>query len=289
MQRIMSVDSQILNSIQSCARKTKLAFIDCYQTPEKAEPLEKGDLMHKMLEVYYSLKLDKPDFTTETWKELLNAGLEPTMPDIAVRAGRFFSTQMSVDFDVVDEVIYQFTAYKQYYENDEWHPLAVEQVGSKVLYEDEDLKIVYNFKVDLLAEKGKIVAPFDHKTGSRRHNPTSLSNQFIGYCYGLSLENILINKIGFQKTLKPNERFQRFLLIIDKDRTSEWVQNSIHWLKYLDHCNQTGEYPMNLTSCDKYSGCVFAPICESDPGSREWKLERDFKHSEEWDVAKELT
>ncbi len=41
-QRIINIDSQVLNSIQNCARKTQLQFIEHLQPQTKAEPLEKG-------------------------------------------------------------------------------------------------------------------------------------------------------------------------------------------------------------------------------------------------------
>jgi hypothetical protein len=54
-QKILSIDATILNSIQSCARKTDYSFIQNIRLPNKSEALERGDLMHKMLEPYYSL------------------------------------------------------------------------------------------------------------------------------------------------------------------------------------------------------------------------------------------
>lgn len=289
--RILSIDSQILNSIQLCARKTKYNFVDNLRTEEKPEALERGDLMHKMLEVYYALQIESiNDPVSEVFTELREAGLIPSsnIKEFAVNAGRYFATKMALPLEEVEETIFQFTEYCNYYAHDSWCPLKVEEVGSKVLYDDDKIRIIYNFKIDLIAEQGKIRAPFDHKTSKRRQTPNSLSNQFIGYCYGLGLNNIVINKIGFQKTLGPKERFNRFILTIDDQRIEEWVNNTLSWCETLLTCHETGRWNMNLTSCDKYSGCIFASLCESDPGSRLYKIERDFKVDEPWDVAKSL-
>lgn len=287
------MDSQILNMIQMCAKKTQYSFLYNLQPHEKAEPLEKGDLMHKMLEVYYSLKLSGgPDMNSPVWQELaVGAAIEANINDpvqTGVNAGLYFASMMSIPSETSQEVINQFEAYCEHYAHDDWNPIAVEEVGSKVLFESDDLKVIYNFKIDLVAEKGRIVAPFDHKTGSRRQEPSSLSNQFIGYCYGLDTDTIIVNKIGFQKTLKPAERFQRYILTIDKTRITEWIKNSIYWTLQYAQYQEDDFYPMNLTSCDKYSGCIFHRVCESDPGSRDWKIERDFTTVEKWDVAKTL-
>lgn len=289
--KILNIDSQILNMMQLCARKAQYSFIYNLQPHEKEEALEKGDLMHKMLEVYYSMKLDAgANRGSAIWMELREQGIHPIGDAIgrAIEAGLYFASSMSIPSEVSEEVIDQFRAYTEYYQHDEWHPLAVEEVGSKIIYEANDTRIVYNFKMDLVAEKGRIVAPFDHKTGSRRQEPSSMSNQFIGYCYGLGVDNIIVNKIGFQKTLKPAERFQRYVLTISQDRIKEWLDNAVYWTLQYAKFVEDNYFPMNLTSCDKYSGCIFRRICETDPDNRGWKLERDFKTVEEWDVARSL-
>lgn len=290
--RILNVDSQVLNMIQMCAKKTQYSFIYNLQPHEKEESLEKGDLMHKMLEVYYSMKLPEgPDLNSQLWQELqVAAAISPgeDVVNTGIDAGLYFASTMSIPSEVSQEVIDQFKAYCEYYAHDEWSPRAVEEVGSKVLFESDELKIVYSFKIDLVAEKGRIIAPFDHKTSARRQEPSSLSNQFIGYCYALETDHIIVNKIGFQKTLKPADRFQRYILTIDKTRIEEWIRNAIYWTLQYAQYQDDDFYPMNLTSCDKYSGCIFKRICESDPESRGWKIERDFTTVEKWDVAKTL-
>lgn len=289
--KILNVDSSILNTIQSCARKTQYSFIENLQPHEKDEALEKGDLMHKMLEVYYSMRLDSgPAVNSGIWEELKLEGIDPAGDPVqqAVQAGIYFSSQMAISSKISEEVIDQFQAYTDFYRSDSWHPLAVEEVGSRILYEERDLRIQYNFKIDLIAEQGRNIIPWDHKTGSRRHTPTSLSNQFIGYCYALGTNQILINKIGFQSSLKPAERFQRFVLPISNTRIEEWIKNSIYWTFQYAQFQEDNFFPMNLTSCDKYSGCIYGRICESDPDNRDWKMERDFITVEQWDVAKSL-
>lgn len=296
-QKVLTLDGTVLNTFQQCPRKAQLAYRQNVRTVERAEALDNGLLMHDMLEVYYSLQLDNFAFDTENWRKIMEAGLNfrgidkndfPKIQKFAVECGRFFSTKMTLPIEEVEECIYQFKQYTDYYRNDSWHPLAVEQVGSRILHESPELKVFYNFKIDLVAEKGNIIAPFDHKTGKRRQSPTSLSNQFIGYCYGLNINNIVVNKIGFQSTLSPAQRFNRFILTIDDQRIKEWVNNTIWWAYQIAECENSDFWPQNLTSCDKYSGCVYAPICETDPASRLFKIERDFQYGETWDVTKQL-
>lgn len=295
-QKVLTIDSTILNTFQQCAYKAKLSFKDNVRTVEKAEALESGALMHDMLQVYYSLQLDHFDFETPVWDQIRLSGLRPEgdlkshqeIKDFAIKCGRFFSTKMNLPVEDSDEVIYHFKEYADYFQHDSWRPLAVEEVGTKLLFEDENLKVLYTFKIDLIAEQGRIIAPFDHKTSKRRSEPTSLSNQFIGYCYGIGTNNLVVNKIGFQKTLTAQQRFQRYILTIDDARKKEWISNTIWWAREIARAEEENNWPLNLTSCDKYSGCMYTPICESDPDNRLYKIERDFKIGEAWDPAQKL-
>src|SRR5258708_34287557 len=216
MQRIISLDSQVLNSIQNCARKTQYTFIEQLAPPEKAEALERGDLLHKCMELYYGMIGNCLNLKGDTASQLNDASLLDVFTDkveivryITAVATPFFGSKMSLPVDEVEGVIYQFHEYSKYYENEPWLPLAVEEVGSKILFENSEIQIIYNFKIDLVAEiNGSVIAPIDHKTSKRRTNPLDLSNQFMEYAWGIGRPNCIVNKVGFQKTLKPSERFQ---------------------------------------------------------------------------------
>ena len=291
-QKIISLDATTMNTYQSCALKYKYQFIDNLRPNLKASALEEGDLMHKMLEVFYSLKFGLSKFDSGIWPEILESGLTlgeildtETIIEFCQKVGLFLATKMNAEPKDLEEVIYQFKAYMDFYKHDPWRALAVEEVGSKVLFENENHKIIWNCKTDLVAEKGSIIAPWDHKTGKRRSTPSSLSNQFIGTCFVLGMNNILINKIGFQKTLKESERFQRFLLTISNARIEEWRTNTIAWaLRFA----KEQHFPPNLTSCDKYSGCLFEEVCTADPNNRDYVIDKDFSTGKVWDVAKIL-
>src|ERR1035437_2080168 len=320
--KIIEVDSQILNSIQNCALKHEYQFIQNLSPESKAAPLEKGSLLHSVLELYDGLMGNCFNIASDTWRALEGteclAAFEKCLArdkqDIVkfcLAAGNHFRSKMEIDNETAANVLFQFKEYCEYYSHDPWTTLAVEEVGSRILFENSDLKIVYTGKIDRFVEQGNIRAPMDHKSSERRGDVSSMSNQFIGYCFLLNTNHIIIDKIGFQKTLKPAERFQRFILSIDDGRIAEWRDNSINWI--LNHLSITVDDPdeaqryfpllrtrvagylgltklpkqslMNLTSCDKYSGCIYRNICESNPEGREWTKERDFNVRAAWDVG----
>ena len=293
--KTLNVDSQVINTIQLCARRTQYAFLESLTLPEKAEPLERGDLMHKMMEFYYGCKghcLNKGGEVIQKYAELTSNGLLPTehqeIVNWTLAIGESFGAGLQLPLDEVEQCLYQFKEYAAYYEHDSWNPISVEAVGSEILYQDDDYRFIYSVKIDLIAEQGNMRAPWDHKTSKKRTPPVSLSNQFMGYCWALGTNNIIVNKIGFQKTLKPAERFERHILEYTKAQIEEWRWNTIKWcFKLMEHIEKN-EWDQNFTSCDKYSGCIYAKLCESDPQIRDLVKVREYKVTDEWDVAKIL-
>lgn len=297
-QEIIAIDSQILSSYQSCPKLYDYKFLQNLRTVTISESLEKGGLMHKLLEIAYPMKMKDSLLSLpnrDNFKELIAAGFKipetinhSVIRNFAMSAAHYYAAKMSLPEDEVNSISNHFKEYWDFYEQDTWNPLAVEEVGSKILYEDEELKIIWTFKVDMVAEQGNIIAPFDHKTSKRRQEPHSVNNQFIGYCFGLNTNHIIINTIGFQKTLSPKERFNRFILTIDDDRIEEWRRNTVFWIRKLRESHILNYFEMNLTSCDKYFGCDFLSICESSPSGRLYKIERNFKVDEAWDPGEKL-
>jgi len=298
--KTITLDSTILNTVSLCERRTHYQFIDAISPSIKGEALERGDLMHKMLEVYESLRCNLVDMNNATWKSLIESGFElnSDTPDpqefhknYAISAARYFATKMDLPPDEIEEVIFQFEEYIEYYKYDPWDTLALESVGSKVLFESEELKVLYTFKIDRLAKRDQIIAPWDYKTSKRRSETSSLSNQFIGYAWATDSNYVIVDKIGFQKSLKPSERFQRIFLSYDEERIAEWQLNATKWaIVYARLLEGTDPLSnsMNLTSCDKFGGCIYRPICEKAPSAREWIISRDYVQGERWDPAKEL-
>jgi hypothetical protein len=217
----------------------------------------------------------------------LNKHSHADIVEIAAKIGRKAAISMSLETDVVEEVISTFRQYCTYTANDGWdRVLSVEQVASKILFEDETRIILYQGKIDLTIEISNCqLVPVDHKSSSRRGRPQQLSNQFMGYCWLLGVNNLIVNKIGFQKSLKDVEKFERYTMSYSPDMIEEWREQAIYWiLKYIADSEQ-GFYPPNYTSCDKYSGCTFQEVCRKSEEVREYKLIQLFKERPHWDVG----
>lgn len=278
------LDSQILNSIQLCAYKTDLAFNQDLRLPIVAEPLESGDLFHKLMECYYS---DLRDAGTEITYD--NQKFKESI-DKAITLGEEYSVNLSIDTKQVSEIIYQFKENITFFRMDGWKILEVEKSFITLLYEDENLRIFLTGKIDVIAEVPYVgLSVIDHKTSKRRQEPEPLSNQFTLYSYATGIPDVLINRVGFQKTLAPEERFQRQNLHYTNYQIEHWKENTIWWAKYYYFCLKNNSWPENRTSCDKFGGCQFDKICKSaTEEGRENMITSNFIVGPKWDVTGNL-
>ena len=270
--RTIAINSQVLNDVMACGYKAYLRFVRHKQPEHKAEALEKGDLMHRMLKHHY----------TE-----IRAGRKADYGAIvneAVQVGLKAASDMDLSQGDVAENIMQYRAYALYYQQDGWVPIEVEQVFSKVLYESEEkqIRVIYEGIIDMVAQTPGGAAIVDHKTSRMRKQPFLLSTQFMGYSWAMNVPHVVVNKIGFQKTLPPKERFNRYRMPYQKAHLEQWKKDAIYYSHLLISWMDQGYFPMNYTSCDKYGGCIFQPVCASIPEVREHKLSMLFKEGKPW-------
>ena len=133
--------------------------------------------------------------------------------------------------------------------------------------------------------------PIDHKSYDRSYEVGRMSNQFKNYCVATESNYLIVDKIGFQKTLKPHEKFIRTPLTYDPILLEEWKRNIIYVVlnKYLQ-CIATGYWPMNETSCDKFNRkCDYYAICDSSGiESKNFKINSNYIPGEVWDVTKSM-
>jgi hypothetical protein len=279
---IYVADSQILNTVSECSRKANFTFDQNLEPIVKPDYFETGDMLHQMLAGYYKLRKYR-----SRWRQ--NNKTHADIVDICNRIGRQAALKMSLEVDTVEEVESTFRQYSSHTSNDGWDNIAfVEEVASKILYEDDRIIILYQGKIDLGLYIGSTLLPVDHKSSKRRQRPSILSNQFRGYCWLLDVNSIIINKIGFQKTLAPNEKFERHTLSYCPEIIEEWKEFAIYWIRKYIAEQEANYFPPNNTSCDKYAGCIYLDVCTKPPELRKQKLVQLFKEKDvRWDVGKD--
>lgn len=177
--------------------------------------------------------------------------------------------------------------YFDYYQNDHWVPLEVEVVKKKILYEDDEIRIMWKAKLDLTADTNQGIYPIDHKTMQQLRPSFSLNNQFIGQCHVMGTRSTIINRIGLQTSLKPKEKFTREFVSYSASRLLEWQSEILPYrAKELRNCQKSGYYPPSgwgINCINKFGICMMMKICETDPEGREGELRQSFRIGEKWD------
>jgi len=176
--------------------------------------------------------------------------------------------------------------YFDFYKNDAFIPLACEQVKGEVLYEDDEIRVLWKAKFDLIIDTNQIgIVSMDHKTFKQRRDKSTLSNQFLGQCMLLKSRNVIVNKIGLQTSLKIDERLTREVISFSADRLIEWQSEILPYYAYKYIQFSESEYwPPDYTHCDTMFGpCMFKQVCEADRGMREEVLRNNYTVAPVWD------
>src|SRR5438128_6819480 len=282
-------DSQIASTLMSCARLTNFRFnMDLVSVKGKSPSLEKGSLVHTILEWYYKSILagkSRSDAITigyDAGKEYVQGYLETNK--YVTNKEHDGAHLPSEDIETVSRTMEE---YFDYYKSEHWTPIDVEYVKQAVIYEDDECRIIWKAKTDLAVDTNNGIYPVDHKTHSSRRDTISLSNQFYGLCTVWKTRGVIIDKIGFQKTLKASEKFTRPIISYSVDRLIEWSQVIIpFWAKQYIAYHEIGYWPPNFTHCqNKYDTCAFLDVCEVDTGMREETLRIQFHKGKKWDVT----
>ena len=248
--------------------------------PTKAHQLDRGTLVHISCETYYEMiKNGSP------YQDAVTAALS------IIRQAAVISTDLEAE--VIDRVIDVMEEYYDYWRavDQNLQIVAVENPFLYLLHEDEEVKIHLAGKIDILTSDNKYEnKPMDHKSYDRSYEVHRMSNQFKNYCYATKSMFLDVNLIGFQKTLKPHEKFRRVPLSYDPYILEAWKQNVIKVMYHYLNCVAEDSWPLNETSCDKYNRrCEYFNICDSSGAEAKfYKLNADFITVEPWDVSKVL-
>lgn len=269
-------DSQILSSIMACERLTNFTFqLHLRRKDGKPVAMEKGSLIHEILKVYYRSKIK-------------GLGILEAR-QIAMRAGEQYVINeiKNVSSEDVQQVLDTMGQYFTFYQNEYWTPIEVEKVRQEIVYEDDEVRVLWKSKLDLLVDTNQGIYPVDHKSFSRRADTLSLNNQFMGQCVVAKSNGIIIDKIGLYKldakqAKTPAEKFLRPLISYSDDRLAEWKQLVGYYAKYWVSLTDINFYPPRFSYCDKYRGCSFKDICSSNQNMREEELNRFYEIGEPW-------
>lgn len=273
---IFETDPSTLNEIQNCFLKFNFTSVKQLESlAPKGAGFERGDIVHAGFHAYYLLQMEGMDWVERKRKALAFAEMK--------------AAESQLEVEDIMNVLESIKQYFDYYKADSWKPLVVEHCFRKLVYEDDELKLILSGKIDMKVDTGprnnNLELPVDHKSGIDVA-PNELSNQFMAYSHVSKSNLFCVNKVGFQKTVPMDKKFKRHIIPYTPDLLEHWLKNSIWWIKMALFCMENSSFPQNFTSCDKYSGCQFKPVCYSKPSNMEFKLQSLFKKRDKpWDPA----
>lgn len=299
------LDATILSTLMSCPRLADFRFNhNLHAVGGKSNSLEVGSIIHKFLEIYYGCIIDRMSREQAyghamTAAQLYIAGckyctdFQPTpeipKPLCGHKAGDYPGVHNTPKDSEGYKTGWQWALqtceqYLEHYRNDHWVPLETEVVKSKVLFEDDEIRILWKAKLDLVTDTNQGVYPCDHKSMKQRRDTISMNNQFIGQCHIMGTRGVYINKIGLQTSLKAAEKFERKIVPYSEARLMEWQSETLpYYAKLLLMYAETGHFPPNFSNCEsKYGNCAFLKVCESNPDDRERVIKLHFVVGPEW-------
>lgn len=296
------MDATTLSSLMSCGRYYDLRFNNRFTTIKgKSNSLEVGSLIHKVLEVYYDHlikgfarpiaignSLVAGQLYVDGCAGCMDATKEPTCTHTA---GEYPGVTNTPEHSEKYQVGYKFALetceqYFEFYKNDAFVPLSAEQVKGEVLYQDDEIRVLWKAKFDLIVDNHQIgIHSIDHKTFKQRRNKNTMSSQFMGQCLLLKSRNMMVNKIGLQTSLKIAERLTREIISYSADRLLEWQGEILPYYAYkFIQYTESGYWPPNFTSCEgKFGMCDFVDVCEANKNMRVEVLQNQFQLAPVWD------
>ena len=303
------MDATVLSSLMSCARYHDIRFNHrLVGMRGRSNSLEVGSLIHKVLEVFYQHQIKGFPRGVGIGNALAAGQLfilgcphcasfvatdEVPTPTCKHDVDEYPGVSNTPEMSKGSEVGWRFALetceqYFNFYKNDAFIPLACEQVKGEIVYEDDEIRILWKAKFDLIIDTNNSdvgIVSLDHKTFKQRRDKSTLSNQFLGQCFLLKARNVIVNKIGLQSSLKIDERLTREVVSFSADRLHEWQSEILPYYayKYIQF-TESGYWPPDYTHCDNMFGpCAYKQVCEADRGMREEVLKKNYTVAPVWD------
>lgn len=281
----LQFDSQILGTFMSCPREMNYKF-NLHLTPigGVSKSIEKGTLAHHGLQVYYDLMMKGIDFLTRK-------------AVAAQKMRELYPTLSSLAPEDLVLVLDTFNEYAEYRKNDVFQVVFTERLFKFIAYESFPLRVILVGRIDMGIYDGRSpnVIPVDHKSESEAWFYSTTSNQFKIYALACGSQQLIVNRFGFQKSVKPEKKFGREDLNFDADVLREFQHEVIpYYAKQMLICMEDDYYPPDYASCVRgHWGCVFSDryskgICTVDRAVRQEKINAYFVRKE-WNPADEAS
>lgn len=270
--RNLTISASGLNSL-SCLENYRLSRIERLSPLEDRsdrEARDRGTLVHYLLEQYYNLP-PEADKLSEI--------------DHIIHKGSIKCLGLAITDEVRDKVFRAFKEYVLHYlqKGSDFVPVAAEKPISRVLLEDPelDIRVILEGRIDLAATVDSYGIIVDHKSEEKKNYYTRRDNQFLLYAWATGISTVVVNVIGLQKTLKPEEKFRRIPFTYFKHDIEEWEEaTTVKVLRLIKAIDQN-YFERNIEQC---KWCSYQKICDANPNARKHITETQFKVAARYDL-----
>ena len=294
-------DSTSLSTFLECPRKYQLMMLEQIGAKENPTALRFGILFHSGLEHYDKLIVAGHDHDAaqhamvkylleETWDERSeespghpwHSGLEPGTID---------------PYKNRDTLIRSCVWYTEHYIHDNLKTLVLRNGAAAIEFSfrlEIGNGLLWCGHLDKVADFQGNHYVLDRKTtkttpGQYYFSQFDLSVQMSGY--------MLAGKLIFDTPIRGVfvdcaqvavnfTRFERMPTMRSELMVEEFLAEVYTWVAKAHACADANEWPRNLTSCSKYSGCQYRKICAADPRIRDSIIKSDYVRKE-WNPLEE--
>ena len=303
MKQYLVLDATMLSTLMACPRLADFRFNQNLVLKEgKSNSLEVGSLVHIVLEFFNKSLIagknrqDAIEIGFIAGHEFLRGQYDVTNSYLRAQddyaSEKFIAQEESDKYNLGWKYVFAtLNEYFDYWRNDSFSIVAAEHVDTKTIYSDDEMEIGWKAKFDLIIDMNTGMMPVDHKTMKQRRDANSNNIQFMGQCFLTGARCMMINRIGFQSSLKAHEKFERVIVNYTADRLDEFANEIVpYYARMLLAYNEANNYPPNFTHCEnKFGACDFYrhDVCNSDRRMREETLKIYFKIGKPWDPQNE--
>lgn len=254
------------------------------------EAMDKGTLVHLLLEKYYKLRLKEPNFDIYTSASL---AIQEYQESELVKTSYF-------PIDVHQHICKRFVQYVGYWAGRDIRPVTKNSVAgvelgfSKILLETSEVLFVVEGKIDLIMDIGDgQIGIVDHKSQDRDARYYYYRPQMLTYAWATDAAYGMINYFGLQKEYKEKVSFRRDTMQFPKWMISRWEKQMIEIFyeiacrdKQLKDKINEDKFKRNFSSCAgafETHPCMFSHLCESESQETREALKRNkYKTLEPW-------
>lgn len=254
------------------------------------EAMDKGTLVHLLLEKYYKLRLKEPNLDVYSSSSL---AIQEYQNSEIVKTSYF-------PLEIHQHICKRFVQYVGYWAGRDIRPISkngipgVELGFSKILLENEEVLFVVEGKIDTIIDVGNDqLGIVDHKSQDRDARYYYYRPQMLTYAWATGASYGMINYFGLQKEYKEKVSFRRDTMQFPKWMISRWEKQMIKIFYNIANTDYNfpkdiNEYKFerNFSSCAgafETHPCMFSHLCESESQeTREALKQNKYKTLEPW-------